>query len=150
MDEVWQGIRVTVASDPRYLAPLRTLVFESLLIAGIEEEQAHKVVLAVQEACTNVIRHCYECREDERIDIVISFAPDRLEIRIDDWGDWVDPDNIRSRDLDDVKPGGLGVHLMQSTMDVVEYRKNEWGGTSLVMIKQLAPPEDPGAVEMDW
>jgi anti-sigma regulatory factor (Ser/Thr protein kinase) len=150
MDEFWQGIRVTVASDPRYLAPLRTLVFESLLIAGIDEEEAHKVVLAVQEACTNVIRHCYECREDERIDIVMTFEPDRLEIRIDDWGEWVDPDNIQSRDLEDVKPGGLGVHLMQSTMDVVEYRKNEWGGTSLVMIKNLEAPEDRGAVDMDW
>ena len=114
----------------------------------MDEDDAQKVVLAVQEGCANVIRHCYKDQTDKRIDLVISFGKDRIEIRIDDYGKWVDPAKIKSRELDDVKPGGLGVHLMNSVMDQVAYKKNEWGGTSLIMIKRVGTPD--GGVDADW
>ena len=69
-----------------------------------------------------------------------------FRIDIHDYGRFVDPDEIRSRPLEAVRPGGLGVHLMKSTMDTVEYRPNDHGGTTLTMIKRLvaaphaAPP----------
>jgi anti-sigma regulatory factor (Ser/Thr protein kinase) len=67
-------------------------------------------------------------------------------VRIDDYGQFVDPAQIKSRPLDDVRPGGLGVHLMQKVMDEVTYAKNRWGGTSLTLRKRLARPahENPG------
>ena len=145
----WQGIRLSFHSHPRYLVPIRTIVKEATELVGIEEEEAQKVVLAVQEGCANVIRHCYKDQPDKRIDIILTFSEGELEIRIDDYGEWVDPASIKSRELDDVKPGGLGVHLMNTVMDKVEYRKNEWGGTSLVLIKRVTPP-DPGEAIFDW
>ena len=72
------------------------------------------------------------------------FAGDEFEIRIDDYGKFVDPGKIRGRDLKDVKPGGLGVHLMRKVMDRLEYRRNAHGGTSLVMAKRLPSPAGSG------
>lgn len=149
MADSWQGIRVSFRSQARYLDPLRTIVAEATKLAGLDEQASGKVVLAVQEACANVIRHCYGGREDGRIDLILTFADEHLEIRIDDYGEWVDPENIKGRDLCDVKPGGLGVHFMKSVMDEVEYLRNEWGGTSLKMTKRV-PPKDPSGVTMDW
>ena len=53
-------------------------------------------------------------------------------------GDFIDPKHIESRPLDEVRPGGIGVHLIKSTMDSVEYRKNAHGGTTLSMMKHAS------------
>jgi anti-sigma regulatory factor (Ser/Thr protein kinase) len=92
-----------------------------------------------------VIRHCYCNADNERIDLVFTFLRDVYEVRIDDYGTFVDPSQIKSRRLEDVRPGGLGVHLMKKVMDEVTYTKNRWGGTSLVMRKRLSSPakEEP-------
>ena len=62
---------------------------------------------------------------------------------IEDHATWVDPSRIASRPLDQIRPGGLGVHLIQSTMDDVAYTRNEHGGTTLRLVKRVAPAEDP-------
>ena len=145
MAEGWRGIRVTIPSDVRYLEPLRTMIQETAALAGLERDAAAEVELAVTEGCANVIRHCYANSDRERIDLVFTFSPDLYEVRIDDYGKFVDPAKIKSRPLQDVRPGGLGVHLMKKVMDEVSYTKNRWGGTSLTMRKRLArpAPEEP-------
>jgi anti-sigma regulatory factor (Ser/Thr protein kinase) len=50
----------------------------------------------------------------------------------------VDPSSIKSRDLDDLRPGGLGVHIMNSCMDCLEYRRAKGGGTILTMVKRVS------------
>ena len=149
MADGWQGIRLSFRSDIRYLEPIRTVVRESLGLVGLEGESAADVVLAVQEGCTNIIRHCYRGCSDERIDLVLSFSEEALEIRIDDYGEFVDPACIRGRDLDDVRPGGLGVHLMRKAMDSVDYTANAWGGTTLTMVKRR-PRGDSGKGSIQW
>jgi anti-sigma regulatory factor (Ser/Thr protein kinase) len=120
------------------------MIRETAALAGLARDAAAEVELAVTEGCANVIRHCYCNSDRERIDLVFTFASDAYEVRIDDYGTFVDPSRIRSRPLDDVRPGGLGVHLMQKAMDEVTYTKNRWGGTSLTMRKRLARPAREG------
>jgi len=135
--EAWRGIRVTIPSDVRYLGAIRTMVDEACTIAGLPEEDRGEVQLAVQEGCANVIRHCYKNQTGRPIDLRLTFRDDALEIHVDDYGTFVDPSRIQSRDLDDVRPGGLGVHLMRKLMDEVRYSKNAWGGTTLTLVKRL-------------
>jgi len=134
-------IQVSVPSQVKYLQAVRALIQESLDVAGFSEEQAADVVLAVQEACANVIRHCYQDCDEKQVDVTLSIGADEIEIRIDDYGEFVDPEKIKGRDLDDVRPGGLGVHLIRKAMDSVEYTKNEWGGTTLTLRKRRPEPE---------
>ena len=58
--------------------------------------------------------------------------PDELLIKIFDFAENVDLDSIQSRDLDDIRPGGLGVHIIHQVMDSVEY-KNQPGATGNVL-----------------
>ena len=91
----WQGVRLAIRSDARYLEPVRTVVKEVTLLAGFPEDETAEVVLAVTEGLTNVIRHCYRNCADQRIDLALTFAGDEFEIRIDDYGKFVDPRKIQ-------------------------------------------------------
>jgi len=119
------------------------MVQEACGIAGFSETETADVQIAVQEGCSNVIRHCYGNCADKRLDVAVVFAVDALEIRVDDYGTFVDPARMKGRDLDDVRPGGLGVHLMRKAMDEVRYERNAWGGTTLTLRKRL-PAKDAG------
>jgi anti-sigma regulatory factor (Ser/Thr protein kinase) len=137
--EGWQGIRATIYSDVKFLEPIRTLVGEATALVGLEESEATEVLLAVQEACANVIRHCYKDCPDQRIDLGLSFEAEALVITIDDYGVFVDPSKMKGRKLEDVRPGGLGIHLMRKVMDEVRYEPNRWGGTTLTLVKRIPP-----------
>ena len=136
-DDETEVIKVSVESDPKYLGPLRTVIAEATGILGLDEELTGQIVLAVTEACSNVICHCYDSSSGERIDVTLRFGPSRFEVRVDDYGDFVDPSCMKGRDLEDVKPGGLGLHFIHTVMDEVEYLKNAWGGTTLTMVKHI-------------
>ena len=132
-----QIIRVSVEADPKYLEALRTVISESTGILGLNEEVTNNIVLAVTEACANIIRHCYGDESGERMDLTLRFGPSFYEVRIDDYGKFVDPSGMKGRELADVKPGGLGLHFIHTVMDDVKYRENRWGGTTLTMVKKI-------------
>lgn len=97
---------------------VRALVREAALGRGAGAEWANDLVLAVDEACQNVVRHGYG--DGARVgDLVIELAADAegLCVRVTDFAPPVDPAKIRGRDLADVRPGGLGLHLMRSLTD---------------------------------
>ncbi|MBN2447677.1 MAG: ATP-binding protein [Phycisphaerae bacterium] len=104
---------------------------------GWSEHQIGEIVLAVDEAFTNVIRHGYKGRTDGCVKLTVreTTQPDGIEISIRDFCQSVDLDRICGRDLDDIRPGGLGVHLIHAMMEKVEYSHAEGGGVLLVMRK---------------
>ncbi len=63
-----------------------------------------------------------------------------LGIHLRDFGQQRDPSQFKSRDLDAVEPGGLGMHFIYSTMDVVEYDTSTSVGTLMRMQKFINPP----------
>ncbi len=132
-------VEVHLVSHPRFIQFVRLLAGEGASLAGFGDEDRGRIELAVVEGFTNVIRHGYGGRTDQRIDIRLEAPAGRLRIEFVDWATFVDPSKIVSRPLDQVRPGGLGVHLMKSTMDVVEYLKNAQGGTTLVLEKRVSP-----------
>ena len=138
------AIALRLLSDVKFLGPLRTMVREACGLLNFESSVIEEIVLAVQEGCANVIRHCYGGCNDKRIDMWLVFTDDELTIEIVDYGTFVDPSKIKSRELEDVRPGGLGVHLMQKVMDEVKYEKNEAGGTTLTLRKRV-PGSDSGS-----
>ncbi len=132
-----ERLETSLTSNPRWLPVVRGIVSEAAGVVGLDREAQESIALAVNEAWTNVIRHVYGGREDARIDLAIELHPDRLATYITDYGTFVDPGTIRSRRLEDVRPGGIGVHLIKTTMDDVEYKLNEHGGTTLSMVRYL-------------
>ena len=133
------SLDLVLSSHPRFLQLVRLIAGEGAALAGFSPDEKDQIEVAVVEGFTNVIRHAYGGRLDQRIEIRMSLPPEGLRIELEDWGTYVDPAKIKSRPLDEVRPGGLGIHLMKSTMDLVEYRKNPHGGTTLVLEKRRQP-----------
>jgi serine/threonine-protein kinase RsbW len=66
-----------------------------------------------------------------------------MKIVLEDEARQVEVCNIKSRDLEDVRPGGLGVHIIKQVMDDVVYEKREGQGMRLTMVKRVSPPLPP-------
>jgi anti-sigma regulatory factor (Ser/Thr protein kinase) len=133
------SVHLVLGSHPRYLTIVRHLAGEGASLAGFAADERDRIEVAVVEGFTNVIRHGYGGKTDQRIEVRMSFPAGSLSIEIEDWGRFVDPSRMVSRPLDEVRPGGLGIHLMKVAMDRVEYRKNSHGGTTLVLEKRRVP-----------
>jgi anti-sigma regulatory factor (Ser/Thr protein kinase) len=135
-------IVIRIVSDPHYLCVIRGALETALKVLGMEEAQSHGVVLAVDEAVTNVIRHAYLHEKGRPITLSLSKVvwngEPAVEMKLEDESVGVDLTKIRSRDLDDVRPGGLGVHIISATMDAAQYSHMDNGrGVCLKMTKRL-------------
>lgn len=128
-------------SDTGLLADMRHEVREFLETTTLDEMQAELIVLALDEACTNIIRYAYDGRRDCPIQICMDSDPEQLRCTIRDYGKCCDPKKIQGRELDDFRPGGLGVRIMKTAFDEVNYQPCD-KGTELVMVKNL-PPVSP-------
>jgi anti-sigma regulatory factor (Ser/Thr protein kinase) len=140
-----QPVVIAIRSIPAHLPVVRSALDRFCELLGFREEDRGLVVLAVDEALTNIIRHAYRGRSDQRIEITLrctngSDGRAALQIQLRDWGEPVRPEQFKSRPLQEIRPGGLGVHIMGCCMDNVEYHPAPEGGTCLTMTK-LAPGE---------
>jgi sigma-B regulation protein RsbU (phosphoserine phosphatase) len=124
---------------PGELRRLRRVVARAVAGCGCADACVRDVVLAVDEACQNIIRHAYAGR---RGDIVLSLRLDgeHLVISLVDFAAPVDVSKICPRSLDELRPGGLGTHFMRSVMDHIAYLPPPPGaGNLLRMTKRIGP-----------
>jgi serine/threonine-protein kinase RsbW len=68
------------------LLEVRDFVGEAARSFGFSEEEAANIILAVDEACTNIIKHAYQYATDKEIEVTIRQSKDSFEIRIFDNG----------------------------------------------------------------
>jgi anti-sigma regulatory factor (Ser/Thr protein kinase) len=130
--------RIHFLSRADKLKPVRDAVRLLAQRVGCSDANIDCMVMAINEACMNVIQHAYGIKEDG--EVILEFWQDGQDmvIRIHDFAEKIDRSNIKSRDLDDIRPGGLGVHLITKMMDSVEYLDGQDGvGNMLQMRKRL-------------
>jgi sigma-B regulation protein RsbU (phosphoserine phosphatase) len=130
-------LRLAFPSRPAELKRVREAIAATLETADCPEDVVRDCVLAVDEACQNIIRHAYGGDPDGEITLDVRRDGDDLVVLLRDFAETVDPRRIKPRDLDQVRPGGLGTHLMQETMDAVEFAAvPDNGGNLLKMVKK--------------
>ncbi len=130
-------IEITIPSDPKLLCLVRAMLSQLCDLLDFPSKEQRKIVLAVDEACTNIIRHTYHGDPGQSIQISCNGGEDSLEIVLQDCGPPMDLAQTRPRDLTEIRPGGLGTHFIRSVMDEVNYKHREGGGNILRMVKRL-------------
>ena len=118
------------------LALMRNYVRRFLEAFPFSERQRTLMVLGVDEACSNIIRHAYHLRDDQLISLSLEGKSDCVCVRLRDYGKQVGAQEMRSRPLDLIKPGGLGLHMIRDAFDQVDYVLRP-RGTELVLTKNL-------------
>lgn len=116
------------------LLPMRGAVRDALVAAGCPADEREELVLAVNEACANVIRHGYGNRPDGQIRLRIQRQGDLLIFQLQDQAPPVDVSNVHPRPLDEIRPGGLGTHLMREIMDDVVFMQPPEGNGNLLQM----------------
>jgi anti-sigma regulatory factor (Ser/Thr protein kinase) len=141
MTEPDPDLTMQLQSKPKLLSSVRSMVLSLTQRVGFDQTECGHIALAIDEALANIIRHGYDQRDDEPIHIAIWILQDEapgIRIMIEDEAKQIDPDSIKGRDLEDVKPGGLGVHIMREIMDSCRFECRQQGkGMRVIMEKHI-------------
>lgn len=128
-----------ITAESQNLPPLRSKLRGLLESAGFDEMGSHNILLSVDEVLTNVIRHglggAANGGADGKIRISFIDQGDRVEIQVEDPGPCFDPRTLPPPKLPSEKPGGLGIYLVRSLMDEIDYEPLKPQGNRLRLVK---------------
>lgn len=118
----------------------RACVREAAILADCDAATVDNLVLAVNEACMNVIQHGYSgaCTPRPEMWLQVWLEDSALVFDLLDRAPPVCVERVQPRSLDEIRPGGLGVHFIRSIMDEVVFAEPPQGfGNRLHMVKFL-------------
>ncbi|MDH3891974.1 MAG: SpoIIE family protein phosphatase [candidate division Zixibacteria bacterium] len=132
-------ISAEFSAEERFLPSIQRTVRESCIVAGLRRKEVSAVLLATEEAATNIIRHAYLYEKGVlRLRIVIYRK--LVVLSLIDFGRSFTPDATGTLDLkrliESGRKGGLGFYMIQKIMDSVEYISSA-GRNELRMIKRI-------------
>jgi serine/threonine-protein kinase RsbW len=138
-------LSMSLTSDPQFFCAVRGAVERLTETLGFSPEGSRAITRAIDEALTNILRHSYSNRPDRPI--TVTFQKTRsgqageqrlgLEVVLRDEGPEIDRSKLAGRPLDEIRPGGLGLHFIHEAMDVVEF-KRAGNANELRLVKYLA------------
>jgi serine/threonine-protein kinase RsbW len=131
-----ETVTLSVPSHPKYLYVLRSAAYPVVIEAGFSRKEAQRIVLALDEACSNIIKYAYEGDPAQFINVSITVERDGIHFQLTDTGRKPDVSTIAPRKLDDIRPGGLGTHFIRSVFDSVVYDTGRVRGTVLTLVKK--------------
>jgi anti-sigma regulatory factor (Ser/Thr protein kinase) len=125
-------LRLELSSDPGILSVVRSAVMGLSEKMGFSAAECRALTRAVDEALANIIQHAYSGHPGRPIELLCRRIQERiggqerpaLEIVLEDRGACVDSKKLCGRSLDDIRPGGLGMHFIQEGVDVMEYKRH--------------------------
>ena len=140
-------LKLELPSNPGMLCVVRHALGQLAETLGFSSAECRAVVLAVDEALTNIRKHAYGGEAGRpiqasfrRIEVPVGDGSRKaLEIVLEDHGKKVDGTKLRARSLEDLRPGGLGLHFIAESMDSVEFRRKP-GKNQLRLVKLLEVP----------
>ena len=128
-----------VPAHPLYLALVGAVVRWFARQAGLGEEACEELEVAVDEACTNVIRHAFPEANSGEMTIICSASASGLEVTIQDQGKPFDPKEgveiAREKRSRDPASGGMGLLLIDQLNDAARYQWDEERGNSFTLVK---------------
>jgi anti-sigma regulatory factor (Ser/Thr protein kinase) len=124
-------LKLEMRSHPGLLCVVRGAMEPLTEMLGFSAAECRSITRAVDEALSNIMRHSYHGRRDQVIGVSCRRLKRRghtetckgIEILLFDCGPAIDPAKLKGRPLDEIRPGGLGLHLMRECMDSIEYTR---------------------------
>jgi len=131
MNEV---VSIKLPSKPEYVSIARLTASVLANNIGFDFEEIEDIKVAVGEACNNAVLHS---GIEKEFDISFSVQSNKFEVSIEDYGHGFSMKEYHEPDLEHPKVGGLGIFIMKSLMDEVEFISNPDKGTLIKLVKYL-------------
>jgi serine/threonine-protein kinase RsbW len=139
MNDKSKQYQLKIPSQTDNLELIRNFVSGVAKKVGFDANDTNKIELAIDEACTNVIKHAYKHDEHQDIDIAIKIDYQKITIIVTDRGDTFRMKDVELPDmksyLAELRVGGLGIYLMKTLMDEVDYKTDPSGQNKVQMVK---------------
>ena len=108
---------------------------------GFDDQDINKIELAVDEACTNVIAHAYNNDESQEIELSVKIQKNKFIVVVADKGKGFDFNHLEEPNMKnymaELRVGGLGIYLIKSLMDEVDYQTKSGGKNEVRMTKYI-------------
>jgi anti-sigma regulatory factor (Ser/Thr protein kinase) len=132
-----------------HLGEFLAYVDDACLRSGVQGDAALQLRLAVEEACINVMRHGYgDAADAGPLTIGLRRDGDEVTVTVADRAPLFRPGEAPAADTTSAAegriPGGLGWHLIRSSVDEIHHRPAEGGGNVLTLVKRLDTPTKHG------
>lgn len=128
--------RLRFPARPEQLRMVRHRIRAATKPLGLRSELINELVLAVNEACMNIIQHAYGNHRCCDIVLDIVQGADELIFRLTDFADPIDKSTLRPRDLSELRPGGLGLHIIDQVMDTAHFQEPPIGTGNLLEMRR--------------
>jgi sigma-B regulation protein RsbU (phosphoserine phosphatase) len=134
-----QLARLRFPARAEELSAVRRTIRVATSPLGVSSQVVDELVLAVNEACMNIIQHAYG--EHQCCDIVLDVVQcaDELIFRLTDFASPIDKTTVRPRDLSEIRPGGLGLHIITQVMDTAHFQEPPVGAGNLLEMRRRIP-----------
>ncbi len=129
-------MELRIAARAEELAGVRSATDRVLNRLGYGRRSRHLLVLAVNEACMNVIQHAYKGNPEGEMILEILNNNLGMEFRLTDFAETVNTDRIKPRALEEIRPGGLGTYFMREIMDECVFSVPEVGSGNVLIMKK--------------
>jgi serine/threonine-protein kinase RsbW len=141
---------LTVPATLDSLALITEFITDATARAGLDDHAAWQVLLAVDEACTNIIQHGYDTAAPGEIELGWRVEGGQLIVTLRDRGRRFNPDDVPAPDiaspLEERQAGGLGLYLMGRLMDSVQFEFDDQQGNLLTMTKRIGTAGKPAQI----
>ena len=141
MNKTTRSYLLKIPSQTDNLELIRNFVSGIAKKVGFDGEESNKIELAVDEACTNVIEHAYQHDESKDIDIAIKIDYHKFTVVVTDRGKSFKMKEVELPDMEsylaEIRVGGLGIYLMKTLMDEVDYHVKPGVKNEVRMVKYL-------------
>jgi serine/threonine-protein kinase RsbW len=129
---------INVSSSTEHLREVRNFVQNFVQQFDVNKNDLDEIILAVDEAYTNIIKHAYNNDPNQTVKIELGTSTDILWVQLSDTGFHFNADEYQPPDLlkriKNKQRGGMGVYLINKLMDSVEY--SSAGKTNTILMRK--------------
>ena len=120
------------------LKNIRSMLVDFLNNHKLPVKEIKEIELGTDEAVTNIIKHSYKVENKKNIiQIELEFSENKVIVHLYDNGTPVNEEKIKPRELNDVKPGGLGTYFINKIMDEVRWKNSDKWVNHLILVKYI-------------
>ncbi len=135
-------LEIKLPNHLKYLSAVASLVTEACKVHQLRKKDMEEILLAVDEACTNIIKYAYEVGSLKDFAIRLAFDPGTVFIQFQDKGRPFNPleSDLSNPEVNMESPnfGGMGINLIKKVVDKTEYHYSADTGNCLTLIKKLS------------
>lgn len=122
--------KYTIGCSIENLKGVREFIRHSLKNHGVPDMEISEMVLALDEMCSNLMIHAHRCNPEDLFELSIQIEKgDPIVFELVDDGTVFDINEFSEPSIDNIvnqkRKGGLGIRLVKSIMDKVEYQSTK-------------------------